>query len=110
MGKPQQESTLINGFFGRRVWRSDEDPDNELFGVGIHVENFIKSLRELPANNKGFVNLTIGTQKKDNNKLTMFYREYEGDRQQPSSSSSPSAAQAPKSKQQEELSDDDLPF
>lgn len=67
--------TYFEGAWIRRVWAS-EDKSREILSFGIKVEEFIKQLQKTPPNDNGIVNLTICSQKEDNNKFSLFYEPY----------------------------------
>jgi hypothetical protein len=107
MAYQKQDRKFVNSIFLTKTWG---EGDSILISTGINRDEFIKELKALPANEKGFVNLTIGTQKNDSNKFSMWLNEG----RQSSSSSSASSSKptpAPQLKQTvEPSSTDDLPF
>lgn len=64
----------VNGAFFKKVY---EKNDALIIGVGIKKKEFIENLQALPEDGRGFVNLTIGTQKKDKNKFSLWVDDYD---------------------------------
>lgn len=103
MGQQKQDRKFVNGFYGKRVWA---DGDNELFGIGLKKKDFIKNIEAIPEDANGFINLTMGSQKADHDKFSLWPRE-----EKKQSSSSSTSSQAPSSSSLPPADDtDDLPF
>ena len=61
----------INGVFLRKVWE-DIPRGGILIGQGINKEEYLKEIQAIPADDRGFINLTIGTQRNDTSKLSLW--------------------------------------
>lgn len=72
----QAPRVLINGLFTKIVWTDPADPARILLSQGFKRDEFIKELMKLPVNPRGFVDITLSTQRADKKKLTAFYQEY----------------------------------
>lgn len=110
----------INSFFGKKSY---QDGDSMLFSVGLKKKDFLKEINALPENENGFINLTIGTQKADQNKISLFIDEFDPDKRHQeavkSSGKKPAATSSkpsgkvtgkPKKVEEQEEETDDLPF
>lgn len=110
MGQPQQEKkNYVNGIFAKRVWT---DGDRQLFSLGVKKAALIKELQSLKENENGFVNLTMGTQKDNTEKFSVWVDDYIKTNAS-SSSSQKTTNSKPATKQTQSASveaDDDLPF
>lgn len=103
----QNDRKFVNGFFAKQVWA---DGDRQLLGVGIKKDEFIKNLQAIRADENGFINLTMGSQKADPLKFSLFESDYK--KGNSSSSSSSSSNNKPSSSPSTPPPDDtdDLPF
>ena len=74
----------INSAFLKKVYDKN---DSLLIGMGIKKEEFLKDIAALEADDRGWVNLTIGTQKNDKSKYSLWEDDYKkkGSDQLPSS-------------------------
>lgn len=68
-----KERKFLDGAFLKEVYRSEE---SMLVSLGINKAKFIAELQAIPANEKGFFNLTIGPQKNDKKKWSMWIDDY----------------------------------
>lgn len=119
MAQPQQKTDrkFINAFFGKRVWRDGNDPDRELFSIGLKKADFLSEIDAIQEDDRGFINLTMGSQKADPSKMSLFEQEKKhdsaGGKQQTKyqSKSTPPSKSSPKQKEETAADDsDDLPF
>lgn len=110
----QNDKEYVNSIFIKKVY---ENGDNRLYGVGVKKKDFLKQIEALEENEKGFINLTMGTQKNDTDKMSLWV-----DNREPQASSSSksdsgksskstgSSKSTTKKKTEEEDDGDDLPF
>lgn len=111
MGQPRQDRQFVNGAFIKRVWVDKNDSSNELFSMGLKKKDFIAEIEKLEEDERGFVNLSMGSQKANRDKFSLW--EKEPMTQSSNGSSKSSSTPASKAKQEEPaIADDtdDLPF
>jgi hypothetical protein len=111
MAYQKQDRKYINSVFLKKAWGSG---DSILINVGVKREELIEDLKKLPINERGFVNLTIGTHKDDSDKFSLWFEESKNSNSSSKSTppkSSTTSSSTPQSKQTvEPSSTDDLPF
>lgn len=76
MSENKTKPKYINAIFLKKIWEKPEDPSNLLLSVGIKKEQFIKEIQALVADPRGFINLTIGRQKVDTAKYSLWLDEF----------------------------------
>jgi len=103
MSNQKEHGPFINGIVGKVVWRKD---DRFLVGLGFKKEVIIKELQALPANENGFINLTMGTQKDDTSKISTWVDTFVKTGQQ--NAPKPNTGYDPSTSQSNDSSD--LPF
>lgn len=104
----RQDRKFVNGLFARRVWA---DGKNELFGIGIKKDEFIRNIQAIPADSKGFINLTLGSQKTDYDKFSLWLKDEQQNNNSSSYSNNRSTPPPPSTSSNLPPSDDDdLPF
>ncbi len=89
----------VNGMFVKKVWQSD-DKETALFGIGIKKQEFLAEITALQADDRGFINLTMGAQKDDIKKYSVWLDDKS---QRPAKTSSAPA-------QKSTSTEDELPF
>lgn len=88
------ERKFINGAYLKKVYDKN---DSLLIGFGFIKDKFIAELQALQPDERGFVNLTIGTQKNDKSKYSIWLDDRErGPGGQPASSQQQGYRPAPK--------------
>lgn len=66
---------FVNGIFVKRVWQDPDDPERELFSIGV-TDEFIESVRALPVNKGGFRNMKMGTQRGDATRMSVWEEDF----------------------------------
>lgn len=102
----KKDRKFVNGVFVKRVWVDSKDSRNELFGFGIKKRDFIQNIERIQEDEKGFINLTLGSQKEDHDKLSLWEKDEQANTSRTTSTSqtTTSASATPPA------DDDDLPF
>lgn len=68
-----EQKQYLNSIFVKKAnWTDRNDPSNILLGAGIKVDEFIKELQKIPQKANGFINLSIGRQKNDPSKYSVW--------------------------------------
>jgi single-stranded DNA-binding protein len=109
MAQPRQDRKFINGFFAKRFWQRD---DAEMISIGLKKDEFIRDIEAMSADDRGFINLTMGSQKADPAKFSLFPQEDRRDKSSSAYSSAKSNTQPsrPSSSTPPPDDTDDLPF
>lgn len=112
MGQPRQDRQFVNGAFIKRVWVDKNDSSNELFNVGLKKKDFIAEIEKLEEDERGFVNLSMGSQKADRDKFSLWEKEpmTQSSNRSSKSSSTSTASQAKQEEPAVADDTDDLPF
>ncbi len=66
----------VNAIFLKKNWEDPADPGNILIRVGIKKAEFLKEIQAIQEDPRGFINLTIGRQKQDPSKFSMWQDEW----------------------------------
>lgn len=106
----RQDRKFVNGLFARRVWA---DGKNELFGIGIKKDEFIRNIQAIPADSTGFINLTLGSQKTDYDKFSLWLKDEQQNNSNSYSNNRSTQTPPPPPPTSSNLppsDDDDLPF
>lgn len=103
---------FVNGAFIKRVWVDDDDSSNELFNVGLKKDDFIAEIEKLEADERGFINLSMGSQKENRDKFSLWEKEDKpAQSRSRTSSNNTRSSTPPRETPVAEVDDtDDLPF
>lgn len=67
---------FINGVFVRKVWQDETKVDNSLYSIGIKKEDLLHYLNETEADERGFINWSMGAQVSDSKKMSLWENDF----------------------------------
>lgn len=73
--KSSKDRKFVNGLFVKRVWVDPNDSSNELFGLGVKKKDFLQNIQSIQEDENGFINLSMGSQKEDRDKFSVWQKE-----------------------------------